>query len=509
MNTFLHTRIPLVLIVDDDLIIQTQLCQVMQQEGYEVVVANNGQEALDIYINLNPNIVLLDAMMPVMDGFTCCTQMQALATEKFTDDLSLTTPILMITGLHDPDSVDKAFAVGASDYITKPIHWAVLRLRVRRLLQMSGTMKKLKQKIEQEKLIVKITNKIRQSLNLNIILNTTVKEVRKLLKTDQVIVYGFQPDGSANILVESVNNEWQSIQGENVKDCYFLNKCRQKYQKGGIQIINNIKEVGISQCQIDSLNQWQAKASLVVPIVQNEYVWGLLIVYQCSSPRQWQQMEIDLLQQIADQLVIGIRQAHIYEQLEIANQELIRLANIDGLTQIANRRCFDQVLLKEWKRLQREKLPLSLILCDIDYFKKYNDTYGHPAGDECLKKVAHILSQSINRAADLAARYGGEEFVLILPQTETKGAVHIAKKIRTKIESAAIPHISSLVSEYITLSLGIATIVPSLETDSQYLISQADQALYKAKESGRNRFAVASQAIKPMKLIGDIIHNNN
>lgn len=488
----LHKHQPLVLVVDDDLVIQMQLRQAMQQEGYRVIIADNGEEALDIYIHSHPDIILIDAIMPVMDGFTCCAQIQTLATEKFTDDVSLITPILMITGLDDPYSVDQAFAVGASDYITKPIHWAVLRQRVRRLLQMSWAMKELRHKVEQEQLIAKITHKIRQSLNLEIILNTTVTEVRKLLKTDRVIVYGFQADGSGMVLVESVGNEWESRRGKKFQECYFFKNCGQDYKTGGVHIINDINAVGLSQCQIDSLGEWQAKANLVVPILQDEYVWGLLIAYQCSSPRKWQQLEIDLLKKIADQLVIGIRQADIYKQLTAANQELIRLANIDSLTQIANRRCFDQVLFQEWKRLTREQLPLSLILCDIDFFKKYNDTYGHLAGDECLRQVAEIIKETVNRPPDLVARYGGEEFVLILPNTDTPGAVYIAQTICSKLVSSAIPHISSQVSKYVTLSIGIATMIPNLHTNPLYLISRTDQALYQAKEAGRNRYIVAS-----------------
>ncbi|MBK1988654.1 diguanylate cyclase [Sphaerospermopsis aphanizomenoides BCCUSP55] len=492
MTISLHPNKPLVLVVDDDLVIQMQLRHAMQKEGYKVVEASDGKEALDIYNHLHPDIVLLDAMMPVMDGFTCCAQLQALAKDKFRDEFSDIIPILMITGLNDPDSVDKAYAVGASDYITKPIHWAVLRQRVRRLLQMSWAMKELRHKIEQEKLIVTITHKIRQSLNLEIILKTTVTEVRKLLQADRVIVYRFQADGSGTVLVESVGSQWEPALGKEVTDCYFVEKCGKDYKKGNVYVINNIYTADIPQCQIDLLAQLQAQANLVVPIVQDKNLWGLLVAYQCSGPREWQQLDIDLLTQLADQLVIAIQQAHIYQQLEAANQELKRLANIDSLTQIANRRCFDEVLFQEWKRLKREKLPLSLILCDIDFFKNYNDTYGHPAGDECLKQVAKIISQAIQRPADLLARYGGEEFVLILPYTDTEGAIHIAQSIRYQITNMAIPHVSSQVSQYVTLSLGIATLIPDSQCSPQCLISQADQALYQAKQAGRNCYAIAS-----------------
>lgn len=488
----LHTNQPLVLVVDDDLVIQMQLRQAMQKEGYKVIVANDGQEALDIYTQNNPDIVLLDAIMPVMDGFTCCAELQALARAKFTDDFQQTIPILMITGLDDPNSVDKAFNVGASDYITKPIHWAVLRQRVRRLLQMNWVIQELKHKIKQEQLIAKITHKIRQSLNLDIILNTTVTEVRKLLHTDRVIVYRFQADGSGTVLVESVGAAWEPKLGKNLTDCYFVEKCSKGYQKGVTYIINDVDAPGISPYQVDLMAEFQAKANLVVPILQADNLWGLLVAYQCYKPRQWQQLEIDLLQQIADQLIIGIRQAHIYQQLELANQELKRITNIDSLTAIANRRCFDEVLFQEWKRLKREKLPLSLILCDIDFFKNYNDTYGHPAGDECLKKVASIINQSANRPPDLVARYGGEEFVVILPHTNTEGAVHVVEIIQSRIANAAILHSTSQVNQYVTLSLGVATLIPDEQIDAELLIFKADQALYQAKQSGRNCFVIYS-----------------
>ncbi|MEA5618090.1 diguanylate cyclase [Cronbergia sp. UHCC 0137] len=486
MNS-IHTNQPLVLVVDDDLVIQMQLRQAMENEGYKVIIAGNGEEALNIYTQVHPDIVLLDAMMPVMDGFTCCAQLQALNINKSTHDLNQGTPILMITGLDDPHSVDKAFAVGAADYITKPIHWAVLRQRVRRLLQTHWAMKELHRKIEQEQLIAKITQKIRQSLNLEVILNTTVNQVRKLLQTDRVIVYRFDPDHTATVLVESVNSEWESVLGKQFKNCYFSEKCSYEYRKGQVYVTDDIYAADFSQCQIELLQELEAKANLVVPIVQPDKLWGLLVAYQSSSPRQWQQLEIDLLKQLADQLVIAIQQAELYQQLQAANKELKNLASIDSLTQIANRRAFDEVLLKEWKRMEREQGFLSLIICDIDCFKAYNDTYGHPAGDECLKQVAQILNQSIQRPADLVARYGGEEFTLILPNTDPDGAVKFAEMIRNQVKEQSMANVCSQVSRYVTLSLGVATVIPNSEDSPESLIAKADEALYQAKQRGRDR----------------------
>lgn len=175
-------------------------------------------------------------------------------------------------------------------------------------------------------------------------------------------------------------------------------------------------------------------------------------------------------------------------ELEKANKKLSRLATLDSLTQIANRRRFDQYYDQEWRRMTREQLPLSLILCDIDYFKSYNDTYGHQQGDECLIQVAQAICQAVKRPADLVARYGGEEFAVILPNTKAEGANNVAQRIRTYLQQLEIPHYSSKVSQYITLSLGVSSIIPSREKSPDLLMTAADQALYQAKEQGRDRY---------------------
>jgi diguanylate cyclase (GGDEF)-like protein/PAS domain S-box-containing protein len=173
--------------------------------------------------------------------------------------------------------------------------------------------------------------------------------------------------------------------------------------------------------------------------------------------------------------------------LERANVTLERLASIDGLTQVPNRRSFDEAVAKEWLRLTREQAPLSVILCDIDCFKKYNDHYGHQAGDDCLRQVAQALAGSVGRSVDLVARYGGEEFVFLLPNTPLEGARQIAEKACREVEALGLKHEASVVKPVVTLSLGVASLVPSQESKPEDLIQSADMALYRAKEAGRNR----------------------
>ncbi len=173
--------------------------------------------------------------------------------------------------------------------------------------------------------------------------------------------------------------------------------------------------------------------------------------------------------------------------LQSANQELQQLAYLDGLTQIANRRQFDECMAQEWRRLKRDHLPLSLILCDVDYFKQYNDAYGHQAGDDCLRRVATAIAATARRSPDLAARYGGEEFAMLLPNTSLEGALEVARQIQIHIQSLQLPHQQSKISQYVTASFGVTSIVPTETITPETFLLRVDQALYQAKASGRDR----------------------
>ncbi len=188
------------------------------------------------------------------------------------------------------------------------------------------------------------------------------------------------------------------------------------------------------------------------------------------------------------------RTRHLREasaQIERANRELERMALIDGLTGIANRRHFDDLLAREWRRALREEKPLSLVMFDIDFFKAYNDAYGHPRGDECLKQVAQVLARGLRRPADVVARYGGEEFVALLPETDAEGAALLAERMRDGVMALALPHAGSAVAPRVTISAGVATAERCNGDAPGVLVAAADRALYEAKLGGRNQVRVA------------------
>jgi len=272
----------------------------------------------------------------------------------------------------------------------------------------------------------------------------------------------------------------------------------------------NVPESGISvalEYEVKSIRLWQkitrekikkiiseytgSVVSVVIIVFTLSIIIAFIIIINISSHEKDEISFRKRLEKMNELLNIEINlKTEIEKELKDANRELSRLSSLDGLTCIANRRRFDEYLTKEWERLKREKKPMSLIMCDIDYFKKYNDKYGHQEGDKCIKNVAGVIEECSMRPADLSARYGGEEFAVILPDTPVKGAEHIAEAIMEKMNEISMPHEASEVSEHVTLSIGIGTLVPLSGNKPADLIHNADRALYEAKHQGRNRVIV-------------------
>ena len=190
----------------------------------------------------------------------------------------------------------------------------------------------------------------------------------------------------------------------------------------------------------------------------------------------------------------AVVRARVRTQLTVKRQAdaLRALTLTDSLTGVANRRAFSQRIESEWRRCNRAQLPMALILADIDHFKMYNDRYGHQAGDACLEQVARAMARTAGRAQDLVARYGGEEFAILLPQLDAAGAERVAQRLLAELAGMAIPHAASPTCPVLTVSMGIAAVVPVVGQTSAALIRAADAALYQAKAAGRNRYRVAA-----------------
>lgn len=335
-----------------------------------------------------------------------------------------------------------------------------------------------------EKTLNRLTRAIRRTLDLKTIFSTAVWEFGNQYRSQRVEIWQYFTHQKVWRNVSEYRGDLDTPIGLGTEISDQDNSVSSKLKQ--LEIVKN-------RTLAHALNQDNIvchETCLLVPLHFNNQVWGAFAVVMDSYVYDWQDEEIEFMVQIADQLAIAIQQSELYLQLQDANKKLQQLADTDGLTQVANRRYFDEILTQEWQRLARDQQPLSLLLTDIDWFKSYNDHYGHQAGDDCLQQVAQAINQAINRPADLLARYGGEEFVIVLPNTDTQGAVKVAEKIRQVIAKLAILHPDSTVSPYVTVSVGVASMIPTNEIPPNMLISQADQALYLAKYQGRDRFLV-------------------
>jgi len=307
-----------ILIVDDSPTIRAALSQLVKRMGHSVVEAEDGDKALHIYLQDRPDLVLIDVMMPVMDGYEAARRMRESSPDEW-------VPIIFLSSKEDDQDLDRAIEAGGDDYLVKPVSFVVLNAKIRALHR-----------------------------------------------------------------IETMRNKLLEVSRD----------------------------------------------------------------------------------------------------LATANRELEKLSRQDGLTGIANRRYFDSYLQNEVLRAARDRTSLSLILSDVDYFKAFNDCYGHQAGDDCLKQVAAAFGSAGRRPADLAARYGGEEFAMVLPGTASEGAIDVAQAVDRIIAGLAIAHARSGVSQRLTLSQGIVALIPEKGTAPEDLIRRADQALYQAKQQGRNRYVV-------------------
>jgi diguanylate cyclase (GGDEF)-like protein/PAS domain S-box-containing protein len=350
----------------------------------------------------------------------------------------------------------------------------------------------IKLQLQRERLVGEIAQRIRQLLDLDSILAQTVTAVREFIAADRVIIIQCGADMIGEVIQECCAATYLPMLGWALRDPWSVEESFLKHYRAGRGLaVENIYTQNLPPSQLDFLEYFQIQAEIVVPLLQDQGLWGLLIAHQCRAPRAWRTADVRLLQSLATQVGIAIQQAKLHHQLTLVNQRLKRMAYLDGLTQVANRRRFEQYLDQEWRRMGRENGSLAVIMADIDCFKGFNDRYGHQAGDNCLRLVARTLSRATKRPGDLVARYGGEEFVVVLPNTDAKGAETVAEDMRRLVRGHRIPHEDSTVATVVTMSLGVASTWPSSDSSSAHLIKRADDALYQAKHEGRDQVRVA------------------
>jgi two-component system, cell cycle response regulator len=427
------------------------ISSLLEEQGYAVACANNGAVALEKISEFLPDLVLLDITMPIFDGYEVCQRLKA-------DSKTADIPVIFLSGLDEVIDKIKAFQVGGVDYLTKPFYIEELLVRIENQLTIQQQNRLLKQKIVEQQHVEVELERSRELLAG--ILNTSLDGVTAFaaIRDDRGAIIDFQWLAANPLAAMTVGKTTETLIGKSLRQ----DEANHLFDGLFPSFVQVVEHCTVLEKEYEYQDTWFQIAAVKLSD-------GFAMTFRDITERK--RMEIDLAR---------------------INQELNRQANMDSLTQIANRRCFDRYLTLEWARCAREKQPLSLILCDLDYFKIYNDTYGHQAGDECLTQVAKAMSQVIKRPADLIVRYGGEEFAAILPNTNGNGALQVAETIRETVKNLRISHAMSEVSEWVTFSLGVSSMIPNPQMSRDYLVASADRALYEAKEQGRDRSILAT-----------------
>ena len=400
----------------------------MSQQGYQTFVATSGERALSIAQRVHPDLILLDVVMPGMDGLETCRQLKGHAGTQ-------NIPVIFMSAKSDTDDIVAGFDIGGADYIGKPLRMAEVCARVRAQLQMRDTSVAQKEQADRLRMIVDAMDEGLMVIEANGRIQYSNPACERYL--------GYSPNELAgHAIPELLGAALAQEYLDYFAACATQPAC--PHQGGAREVLIRHRDGSL-----------RAMDLTLTPMVAGEPLF------------------IGLLHDITH-----------HKQSETALQHA---AMVDQLTQIANRRRFDSFLEQEWLRAMRSSQPLSLIVLDVDHFKLYNDTLGHAAGDLCLQRVAAALQSRALRASDLAARYGGEEFVLLFAETTLETATVLAESIRALVESLHLPHPRSSTSEWLTVSVGVATIVPTQFDRIEEFFVAADRMMYAAKEAGRNR----------------------
>ena len=412
-------RKPAILIVDDAPDNLGVLRAMMLRQGYQTFVATSGDRALDIALRVKPDLILLDVVMPGIDGLETCRRLKA-------HPATTRIPVIFMSARGETEDIVAGFDTGAADYIPKPLRLEEVCARVRAQLRLRSTADTQSEQADRLRMIV---NSMDQGL----------------------------------LIVEGCGR----VQYANPACDRYLGYAPEELVGRSLKELLSCEEPGCCEA-LDAMNYGTREVKI------RHRDGGLRAMDLTMTPMH-----------AADGLFVAL--LHDITHHKQSEDALQRAAMLDPLTKIANRRHFDAFLDKEWQRAIRNAQPLSLVVLDVDHFKLYNDTLGHAAGDVCLQKVAQTLQDHAARPTDLAARYGGEEFVLLFAETPAENAARLAEMIRAAVLALEIPNPRSTTSAWLTVSVGVATIVPTQLDAIDNLFVCADRAMYAAKAGGRNR----------------------
>ena len=466
-----------ILLVDDEPVIRETLCLILKEDGYEVVTADCGAVAISHAQENNFDVAIIDLKLPDLEGTSVLHRIR---------EFNPSVCAILITAYPTTESAIKAIQEEAYEYITKPFDIGHVKLVIKRGLEekhLEYENKKLLKNLKSEKskleTMLQIAHAMSSILNLEELSNFIVDRISDVLKVN-----------ICSLMLIDKDEETLSIKAAIGLDDAVIRKTKIKLgQAISGWVAQNGEPVIISDIENDdmfgraNLPQYETKSLLCIPLKVKNRVLGVINMTDKTIPGQkniFIEEDLRFLTVICNYAAIAIENAQLYGEVK-------NLAITDGLTNLFNHRYFQTHLQTEVTRVQRYPRPLSMIMFDIDAFKAFNDTYGHPMGDMVLSRIAKEIKKTVRRV-DIACRYGGEEFAVILPETKLDKAVHVAEKIRASVEALSFETGKGTKKKKMTISGGVAYFQPGMSKED--LVRNADESLYKAKAEGKNKICV-------------------
>jgi len=483
-----------ILLVDDDLDILGILSATLKAKDRTFITASDGVEAVEKVFTEMPDMVLLDVMMPKMNGYQVCRLLK-------NDKLTWHIPVIMLTARDKDRDRFYGTSVGADDYIVKPFHPQEIRQKVEALLGKAGEVKKacplstpvrtnesnlltkvnslLDRKLMEMTFLQHMTKAIVSTFDEEKILETILSGVTSYLGYRRVMVFMMEESGAVieRLCTGFPKHGEKAVLDLKDPDAYH----RLLIKKEPVVLSGKASIIALPGAK--AVEDEDGEQQGIVPIVSREEVRGMVLLERQAGEPPFSEERLSVLSTLASQLGLALDNARLY-------RKTLHLSITDGLTGLYNARYFYERLEVEMSRARRYKHELTLFMLDLDFFKRYNDTYGHLVGDEALKHLAGILKEN-TRETDTVARYGGEEFCVLLPETEPEKALVLAERIRKAVEVAGFYTGAGKAPDSLTVSVGVATFTDEI-LEAEELVRMADKALYCAKESGRNKVCAFS-----------------
>lgn len=482
-----------ILIADDDPAILHTMTWVLKEHGYEVAAAQQGSAVFELLEERLPDLVLLDVMFPDTDGYQILERIKS--DERWRD-----IPVMMISSLPPEEAAVRTLGLGAADFIKKPFRVKELLARIQAQLRMRAILRsaaeslrhteeevvRLREEAESRRKLVDILHDVTDDLSSDEIYHLLARRVARALELTHCSVI-IKRDGDSPRVVATAF-EQASIR-DFALDLDRYPEIRAALESGSPVLV---EDVMTSPLYTDVRAGWEREGThvttrsvIALPFAIEATQAGVFFLRRAVDEPPLTQENVEFADTVIKAAIGAIQRARLLETTMADNRRLEMLAHTDPLTEVMNRRALTERLTAELERVRRYDSQVSLLLIDLDHFKRINDTFGHLVGDDVLMEVATLLQRAV-RSVDVVARYGGEEFVIVLPETKQPGAVAFAERIRELVEGHPFtqPEGGPLV---LTASVGVASYPsPGLET-TEDLFAKADQALYRAKADGRNR----------------------